>query len=70
MPKPANLAAVHEIALAQKGDIGRKPHKADKTLLIGMDVALWKILKTMAADREMFLKDLVIELLTEATKAK
>jgi hypothetical protein len=24
----------------------------------------------MAADREMFLKDLVIELLTEATKAK
>jgi hypothetical protein len=70
MPKPANLAAVHEIALAQKGDIGRKPTKADKTLLIGMDVALWKILKTMAADREMFLKDLVIELLTEATKAK
>jgi hypothetical protein len=72
MPKPARLGVVgEELALAKKGEAGRrKAEKADKTLLIGMDRALWKRLKMIAADREMYLKDVVIDLLTQATKAE
>jgi predicted DNA-binding ribbon-helix-helix protein len=63
--------ALADIAPAIKGASPagrRKVVKADKTLLIGIDLPLWKRLKAMAADREMFLKDLVIEILTEAAK--
>jgi hypothetical protein len=70
--KPAKLGTVgEEIALAKKGEAPagrRKVEKADKTLLIGIDVALWKRLKAMALEREMFLKDLVIEVLQKAAK--
>jgi hypothetical protein len=68
------LADVSEdIPLAKKGEAPagrRKVEKADKTLLIGIDVVLWKRLKAIALEREMFLKDVVIEILTEATEGE
>jgi hypothetical protein len=74
MPKLSSLGAVGEnIALAKKGEAPagrRKVEKADKTLLIGIDLALWKRLKAIALDREMYLKDVVIEILTEATEGR
>jgi macrodomain Ter protein organizer (MatP/YcbG family) len=74
MGKPARLGEVgDDIALAKKGDAPagrRKVEKADKTLLIGIDLALWKRLKAMAIEREMYLKDVVIEILTEATEGR
>jgi hypothetical protein len=66
----ARLGMVGEdIAVAKKGEAPagrRKVGKADKTLLIGIDLDLWKRLKVMAAEREVFLKDLVIEILRGA----
>jgi macrodomain Ter protein organizer (MatP/YcbG family) len=70
----ARLGMVGEdIAVAKKGEAPagrRKVEKADKTLLIGIDVVLWKRLKAIALEREMFLKDVVIEILTEATEGE
>jgi macrodomain Ter protein organizer (MatP/YcbG family) len=74
MAKISSLDLVgDDIAPAIKGEAPagrRKVEKADKTLLIGIDVVLWKRLKAMALEREMFLKDVVIEILTEATEGK
>jgi hypothetical protein len=66
------LADVSEdIPLAKKGEAPagrRKVEKADKTLLIGIDLALWKALKSRAIEDDKTLKDTVIAALVRYTE--